>query len=186
MQDRFIADVQSNTVVRAILAHWPRLGLADGWLVAGCLAQTVWNRLSDQAPEAAIRDYDLFYFDAGDLSWAAEDQVIRRVGAGLGDLGCVAEVRNQARVHLWYPQRFGSAYPPLGSARDGIDRFLVPCTSLGVRPAGSGLEIYAPYGLDDLYAGVLRPNPLNPLTARFQEKCRSYQARWPWLTVLAG
>jgi len=34
------------------------------------------------------------------------------------------EIRNQARVHLWYPRRFGAPYPQLASAEDGIGRFL--------------------------------------------------------------
>jgi hypothetical protein len=39
--------------------------------------------------------------------WEAEDNVIHRVAAAT--CGCVGPVaaRNQARVHLWFEQRFG-------------------------------------------------------------------------------
>lgn len=38
----------------------------------------MWNVITGQPPEAGILDYDLVYFDASDLSWEAEDAVIRR------------------------------------------------------------------------------------------------------------
>ena len=86
-------------------------------------------------------------------SWNA---VIKAGDAVFADLPVTIEIRNQARVHLWYPDRFGAPYPRLTSARDGIARFLVTCTCVGLsrRPDG-GLVLSAPYGLDDLYAASL-------------------------------
>jgi hypothetical protein len=181
--ERFVADILSNRRNRAILDAWDALDLADGWLVAGCLFQTVWNLQSGRAPGQDIRDYDLFYFDAGDLSAAAEARVQRRVDRVLGALDVPIEVKNQARVHLWYEEHFGHAYPRLASARDGIDRFLVPATCVGVRPAGGDYEVYAPNGLAILYAGVLTPNPLTPHLPLFRAKAASYASRWDWLQV---
>jgi uncharacterized protein len=43
MRDRFVHDVMSNRYNRAIFERWESLALPDGWLVAGCLFQTVWN-----------------------------------------------------------------------------------------------------------------------------------------------
>jgi uncharacterized protein len=180
----FITDVLRNPKVREILARWDRLALPDGWLVAGCLFQTVWNLRSGAAPQAGIKDYDLFYFDAADLGEEAERNVQQRVDAVLGDLGIVAEAKNQARVHLWYPSHFGFAYPRLRDARDGIDRFLVPATCVGLRPDGDGWTLYAPHGLQALYAGILSPNPLTDHRALFREKAASYRRRWPWLRVV--
>jgi hypothetical protein len=56
------------------------------FLTAGCLFQAVWNLRSGKAAHADIKDYDIFYFDDGDLSWDAEDAVIREASALLGDL----------------------------------------------------------------------------------------------------
>src|SRR4029077_3000737 len=43
------------------------------------------------------------YFDASDLSYEPEDAVICRVKAALDEpLRSMIEVRNQARVHLWF------------------------------------------------------------------------------------
>ena len=180
MRERFQADLLANRNNRAILERWSDLALPDGWLVAGCLFQTVWNLLAGRAPESGIKDYDLFYFDAADLSEAGERAVQARVDGVLGDLGIALEAINQARVHLWYEADFGHPYAALGSSRDGIDRFLVPCTCVGVRPG----EIYAPYGLEALYRGELAMNPLTPHRDLFEAKVASYRARWPALTIV--
>ena len=179
--NRFIEDILANRHNRAIFAQWDALALPDGWLVAGCLFQTVWNLRSGAAPEAQIKDYDLFYFDPADLSEEGEQQVQARVDDVLGDMGVVVEAKNQARVHLWYPGYFGHDYPQLRSSCDGIDRFLIPATCVGLRPDGKGWELYAPHGLPILYEGRLAPNPLTDYRNLFDAKARSYQDRWPWL-----
>lgn len=171
----------ANPVNVEILRRLPELGLGQAHLVAGCVYQAVWNRLSDAAPDAGIKDYDIFYFDDRDLSYEAEDEVIRRAAALFADFGVAVELKNQARVHLWYPQRFGPGYPKLAGVRDGIDRYLVACTCVGID--SRTYEVYAPFGLDDLWNGMLRPNPRNHRPNLFRTKAESYRARWPWLRI---
>jgi uncharacterized protein len=173
-----------NPINRAILQRLSLLGAPQAWLVAGCVYQAVWNELAGRPPHSDIKDYDVFYFDDTDLSWEAEDAVIQRGRVLFADLDGLIEIRNQARVHLWYPQRFGAAYPALASTEDGIGRFLVRCTCVGLMPQGDGsLGLYAPYGLDELERGILKPNANAPSLHRFREKAESYRARWPWLKI---
>ena len=179
MASNFRTDVGSNPINRAILSRWHLLDLPGAWLVAGCLFQTVWNIQAGRRPEAGIKDYDLFYFDPLDVSETAEADAQALVDATLGDLGVTIEVANQARVHLWYPGHFGRPYPALASTEDGIDRFLVRETCVGVRPH----ECYSPYGSTGLYAGTLTPNPATPYPELFDDKVASYRARWAWLKV---
>ena len=179
MSTDFATHVASNPVNRAILSRWGRLDLPGSWLVAGCLFQTVWNVQAGLKPESGIKDYDVFYFDSSDLSETAEAQAQALAESALGDLGVTVEVANQARVHLWYPAHFGYPYPALASAEEGISRFLVRETCVGVRPR----QWHAPYGLSGLYAGTLTPNPLTPYAELFAKKVASYKARWTWLKV---
>ncbi len=181
--DRFVKDILSNRFNRAILESWEHLELQDGWLVAGCLFQTTWNLRCDRPAEEAIKDYDIFYFDGLDLTSKAEARVQERVDALLGHLGVPIEVKNQARVHLWYEEEFGYPYTRLTSSRDVIDRFLIPATCVGIRPDSTGYEVYAPNGLDIMYSGLLAPNPLIPHMELFERKAASYKARWDWLRV---
>lgn len=187
LEQAFIARVRANPLNAALLDRLPELELPDCWLVAGCLFQAVWNGQTGRAPADSVNDYDVFYYDRSDLSWGAEDRVIRRVLASIGDLGAAIEVENQARVHLWYGERFGPGYPELTSARDGIDRFLVAgtCVGIGASRSNHGV-VYAPYGLDDVFSGVLRPNALNLRSDRYPQKAESYRSRWPHLRIVGS
>jgi uncharacterized protein len=186
-QADFLRRVRHNPINATLLDRLPELGLDDCWLVAGCLFETIWNEQAGRPPTENIRDYDIFYFDAADLSYEAEDREIRRITAAFTCLDAKIELKNQARVHLWYEKRFGHPYPVLTSSTDGINRFLVACTCVAVRcTAGLPLAIHAANGMDDLFAGILRPNPINFEDRGFAEKARSYQSRWPWLRVDRG
>ena len=178
----FQAVALTNPFNRELLGRLGSMDLNECHLTAGCLFQTVWNQISGRAPEWGIKDYDIFYFDDRDLSWEAEDRVIRRIAEATADLPIKIEVKNQARVHLWYHDRFGGDYPTLKSARAGIDRYLISCTCIGI-DVRSG-ELYAPDGLDDLLSGKLRMNPLNPRPDLFRQKAESYRERWPWLEIV--
>ena len=181
-QSEFVQAVLTNPVNRTILEHLPQLGVADGWLVSGALFQTVWNGLTGRPPEHGIKDYDIFYFDP-DTSWDAEDAVIKRADALFP--GLAIEVRNQARVHLWYAEKFGVPYPPLTRATDGIDRFLCDCAMVGMRKNDAAYDVYAPKGLSDVASMTLRPNRLpNYHPARYEEKARRWRDLWPEITML--
>ena len=112
-RDRFLALTLQNPVSTAILHELLELELPDAWLVSGCLVQTIWNVLTGRQIGYGIADYDVFYFDP-DLSWEAEDRVIRRAAEAFACLDAEIELRNQARVHLWFDRRNGtSGYPRL-------------------------------------------------------------------------
>ena len=86
-------------------------------------------------------------------------------------------------VNSFNASRFGGEYPALTSTEDGVDRFLVACTCVGVANEGGRLRLHATYGLDELEAGVLRPNPKMRAPELFRAKAESYRARWPSLRV---
>ncbi|ROZ62931.1 nucleotidyltransferase family protein [Ramlibacter sp. WS9] len=133
--NRFIEDILTNPHNRAIFARWDALALPDGWLVAGCLFQTVWNLRSGAAPEAQIKDYDLFYFDAQDLTEEAEQHVQARVEAALGDLGVVVvvEAKNQGTCSRPRPGRTKRVGRPALSLRT---RSCICASPVGIVAAG--------------------------------------------------
>ncbi|SHI80119.1 nucleotidyltransferase family protein [Wenxinia saemankumensis] len=173
--------VRASPVLMRVLSAIRETGLPDGWLVSGAVYQQVWNHLAGRPDLHGVRDIDVFCFDP-DTSWDAEDARQRALAARLPPDPPV-ELRNQARVHLWYEARFGAPYPPLGSAREGIDNFALRTHAVGIRLAASGLEIHAPYGLEPIFAFRLVPNPLRASRATHEEKARRQKAIWPELTV---
>jgi uncharacterized protein len=107
MIEPFFRDSEANLANRVILERWPKLELSNGWLVAGCLFQTVSNLKPSRPPGEDIEEYDFFYFGSQDLTNETEAQYQAHVESVLADLGITVEVANQARVHLWYPTDFG-------------------------------------------------------------------------------
>jgi uncharacterized protein len=185
-KDDFLAATLCNPVNATIADALFHLALPDAWIVSGCLVQTVWNRLTGRAADYGIANYDVFYFDP-DTSWQAEDAVIRKLQDQLTNPGVKVEARNQARVHLWYPQKHGLPYPALLSSTQGIDRFLTRNTQVGIRRTAEGHDVYAPHGFDDIADMIVRPNPgPNFSAANYEAKASRWKALWPELTVLAA
>jgi len=177
--------VLANSTNRAILDRLPGTGLADAWLVAGALFQAAWNGLTGRAPAYGIKDYDIVYFDDSDLSWEAEDHAICAAAAAFAGLDATIEIRNQARVHLWYPEKFRMPYAPLSRSTDGIDRYLAVACMIGLQPRPDGdLRLYAPRGLDDVARLIVRPNPsANFNAANYHAKAARWQRTWPELRI---
>lgn len=174
--------LERNPVVTDVLAGAATLDLPGWYLTAGCVFQTVWNVATGRPPTAGIRDYDLFYFDDSDLGWDAEDAVVRAAARVFGDLP--VEVRNEARVHLWYEDRFGVPCPPHTCTESAIDAFAATTCCLGVRLDGDDWRVYAPHGLADVFNLVVRPNPVLASRNVYETKTRRWLEQWPELTVL--
>jgi uncharacterized protein len=184
--DDFLAACLGNPVNDAIAEELFRLALPDAWIVSGCLVQTVWNVLTSRPVDHCINDYDIFYFDP-DTSWQAEDTVISELRGRLEKPGIKIEVRNQARVHLWYPEKHGLPYPALQCSTEGIDRFLTRNTQVGIRRSPGGHDVHAPHGFDDIANMIVRPNPgPNFSAAHYAEKAARWKMQWPEITVLAA
>ncbi len=162
------------------------LDLQDWLVFSGAVYQTVLNHRTGRPLEYGIKDYDLGYFDGSDLSYGAEDAVIRRVAAVFAEpLRGMVEVRNQARVHLWFETKFGEPYTPLSCTAEALQRFTATMFAIGVRlEADDRLHVEAPFGLTDLFAMRLRPNPCRR-TLGFQRTAAAARARWPELVIAA-
>jgi len=182
----FQAALRRNSTLTQVLARAAELGLPGWYLTAGCLYQTVWNVVTGQQPEAGILDYDLVYFDGSDVTWHAEDTVIRAGREVFADTPVPVQIRNQARVHLWYQQKFGVPCPPHQSTEAAIDTFEATTACLGVRAEpGGGWRIYAPHGLADVFNLVVRPNPVLAPREVYVAKTARWKRQWPGLTVMA-
>jgi hypothetical protein len=155
------------------------------WLVfSGAVYQPVLNHLTGRSLDYGIKDYDLAYFDASDLSYDAEDAVIRRVKTAFDEpLRSMVEVRNQARVHLWFEAKFKEPYLPLSCTAEALERFASTTFAVGVRLASDNrLHVEAPFGLADLFALRLVPNPYRK-TVGFDRASADVRGRWPEVEI---
>jgi hypothetical protein len=149
------------------------------------LYNTVWNVLTDRNPVAGIKDIDIFYFDKTDLSYEAEDQIIRQCLPAFSSPPVAIEIRNQARVHLWFEKRFGFSIPPYTSSVQSIGRFSSRPYALGIRLADDGeLVVVAPFGFDDLFSFRLSPNLALLNRQTHEAKAERARQHWPELTFI--
>jgi hypothetical protein len=181
---RLTAIVRAAPSLMSVLVTVRRLDLPDWLVMSGAVYQRVLNDLAGRPADYGVRDYDLGYFDASDISYDAEDAVIRRVAAAFDEpLRNMVEVRNQARVHVWFEAHFGEPYTALSRTGEALERFVAPMFAVGIRlDAGDRLHIVAPFGLGDLFAMRLRPNPRRPFGG-FDRVAAGVVRRWPEVAV---
>lgn len=188
LENRLREIVRATPTTWEVLRTVRELDLPDWMIFSGAIYQPVWNALTGRDPAYGIKDYDVAYHDDSDTSYEAEDVVIQRVAAAFEPpLRDLVEVRNQARVHLWFEKKFGAdePYPPLEDSAAALKRFVATAFCVGVRlEDDDSLSVWAPFGLEDLFAMRLRPNPLRVKGAGGWERTTgSAKARWPEITV---
>lgn len=181
----FLAIVAADPLLAETLARVRALALPDWLVVSGALYNSVWNHLTGKPPGYGIKDVDLFYFDDTDLSYEAEDAVIRRAAEHFDGLKLPVEVRNQARVHLWYPQKFGRECPRYASASESVSYFASKAHAVGVRYGpDEALELVAPFGLEDVFSFRITPNRVLDNQRTHEAKGKRAKEYWPEIEVV--
>ena len=163
------------------------LDLPDCWIGAGAVRDLVWDiRFGNGFDPARIEDVDVVFFDPDDLTAEHEHDIEWHVSEQEPSLDW--DVKNQARVHLWYEARFGQPAEPLTSTTAGVATWPETATAIAVRlgPEG-GIDIAAPFGLDDLLDGIWRRNFTRVTDAQYQARIDRKQPhmRWPGVVVEA-
>lgn len=179
--------LRENKSLQKVLDRAPLLHMPNWYVGAGGVAQTVWNVKHGFDPEYGIKDYDLVYFDALNISSEAQDAYIHRGRALFKDIPVPVEIVNEARVHLWYRKEFG--YPTnqdqYQSVEGAIDVWPTTTVAVGVRKNNDGqFRIYAPFGLDDLFALIVRPNKAKITKEVYQKKIDRWAPVWPKLKII--
>ena len=182
--DLLLALCLEHPAISAIWDDWQKIDLPDCWLVAGCLAQTVWNRRFGLPHGHGIADLDLVYFDPHDLSEAGEQRQAERIRQAFPAVGLWIDVKNEARVHLWYEGKFGYPIRPYRSTVDAIDSFPTTATTIGMRPLPGGADVHCTFGTGDLFAGLVRPNKRQITRTIYHAKVSRWLALWPGLDVV--
>jgi Uncharacterized protein conserved in bacteria len=178
------AIIRAEPTLMRVLATTRELALPDAWLVSGAIYNCVWNSLTGRPALHGVNDIDIIYFDP-DLSWDAEDRVIKAVERALDRLPIPVQPRNQARVHLWFEQKFGFPFAPLASSRESLLRYASKTHAVAARlEADGGLTIDAPFGLEDMFAFRVTPNPAADNRLTHEKKGARIRSIWPEVTVV--
>ena len=159
--------------------------LPDAWIVSGAVIQPYLNQRYGYPPEHGIKDIDIFYYDGADLSEESEAKTAARVRDLLLDVDLPMDIKNQARVHLWYEQKFGRPITQFENSAAAITCFQTVIGAVGMRKTGDLIEIVADSGFADLEAGIVRPlNRKSDSVENYTAKAKTWQDRWPELKII--
>lgn len=175
--------VLKNPYVSQIIQSNPFSDGVPWYLGAGCICQSVWNYLSSRKPEEDIKDYDLVYYDAKNISKVAELKQQQRIKTLFSTFSAEVDVVNEARVHIWFKKDFGKKIDQLKSCEDAINRWPTTATSIGINKIGNKFNVYAPYGLNDLFGMIIRPNKPSVIKWVYKKKVEKWTKIWPNLKV---
>ncbi|TWC69821.1 nucleotidyltransferase family protein [Herbaspirillum sp. SJZ099] len=128
------------------------LSLPDCWIGAGFVRNTVWDAIHGFASRPHLSDIDVIWFD----STRCDSGIDQELESLLMTMDSTVQwsVKNQSRMHS---KNGDKAYQ---SSTDAMRFWPETATAIGVRwEENEGIQITAPYGLDDLYEGVIRPTP---------------------------
>ena len=177
--------IMSSKTINIAIERAKLLDIENYYIGAGCIAQTVWNYLFNNPLEYGIKDIDFVYFDDKNLDPESENSVILKVKDLYSDLKIQVDVKNEARVHLWYKHHFGYAIEPYSSLESALNTWPTTATSIGVRKdKNNELKVYAPFGLNDLFGKIVRANKTQITKQIYENKVSGWLKKWPDLKVI--
>ncbi|HEL2264106.1 TPA: nucleotidyltransferase family protein, partial [Streptococcus suis] len=134
--------------INRILEIVKDLDLADSWICAGTIRNFIWNHYRFDKNT----DVDFIFYDEK-ISHQETKEIEANLHQRYSDYQW--EVKNQVFIHIHSPDT-----PPYQSSKDAIEKFPERCTAIGVRQTEKGdIELFAPYGLTDIYNYLVRPTP---------------------------
>ncbi len=183
-QKKLITILSKSGFIREVLDHAGELNLPNWRVGAGCIAQTVWNYRHGYDLMAGIKDCDLVYYDTN-LSIKKEKLLEKRVKDFFAQVPMEFDVTNQARVHLWYEDYFGYSIKPYESMQEAISTWPTTATCIGITQSDDkAIDIYAPYGLDDLLNMIVRANKKQITKDIYLKKVGRWRTVWPNLDIV--
>lgn len=183
--NNFYSIIKQNSYLYDVIKIASSEEIENFYIGAGAVTQTIWNSIFDNELTYGIADIDIAYFNKDDLSEMAENTVIKTLSQKLKHIPFHLDIKNQARTHLWYKDKFGYDILPVSSIKDAIDRWPTTSTSIGLRiDRDNNMDIYAPFGFDDLFSGTVRANKRQITSEIYNRKVQKWIKIWPNLKII--
>lgn len=184
---QFILILKKNKDLMKILDFLEILNLPNFYIVAGAVFQTIWNNLDKKSLNSNVKDIDIIYYDAKNLSKDCEKELENKIVASLNDMGLNYEIdlHNEARIHLWKKANENKKIKQYTNSEDAINQFVVTIHAIGITKKQGKIKIYAPYGLSDIFSKTVRPikhkgNDINI----YNNKIESWKKRFDNLNIV--
>ena len=172
------------------IAHNPRMmrclavlaahGPAGAWIGAGFVRNAVWDHLSGQDTEATpLAELDVVFHDPAITTAEQDARIEAALSVAAPDLPW--SVRNQARMH----ERNG--HRPYRDVSDALAHWAETAAAIAARLGPKGVEILAPFGVEDVLEMIIRPTPAfrtKPEIPLARLEAKGWLTRWPRLRLV--
>lgn len=183
-REKFLLMQKENEFLHEIIERSEKLGL-DHWAVgAGFLQQSTWNMFHHRPLLENIKDIDWVYYDDTDLSEDAEKNIIDKVHKVMTDIPIRLDIKNQARVHVWYENKFGYPIKKYDDLRHAISTWPTTSTAVALTQINKKIEVIAPFGFSDLMTMTVRANKAQITKEIYMAKLSRWSKLWPNIKII--
>ena len=185
--DLLISILKRNKQLMDILDYVCDLGLNNFYIAAGCVFQTIWNYYDGNDLNYGIKDIDIIYYDKSDLSVDKDIYYYELILKFCNSKGYnfSIDVSNEARMHLWKKEHDKIDIDPYISSEDAISKWIATIHAIGITKRDGKVNIYAPYGLSDIFSRTIRPIKHNLNSKElYDKKVSSWSSRFKNVNII--
>ena len=153
------------------------------YLGAGGVNQTVFNYYHGYDLNYGIKDFDIVYYDE-DESYEAEDIIIKDLSKRLSHIDTSFDIKNQARVYIWYNEKYGTNREKYSSVENAVSSWGATVTCIGVRLENNELKVYCPYGLNDVFSLTIKKKKKDFEKENFEARANRWKKTWEKLNII--
>jgi hypothetical protein len=180
MEQRLINFIKSVPELIETAQVCRSVGLPNFYIAGGSMTQLIWNNLLEREPLDNVKDFDIVYFD--DNENQTEKWYESKIRVQLKH-SIRIDIKNQANVHKWYPEKFGHVIDAYTQVEQGIDSWLT-AFAIGFTLNNNGdISIYSSYGLEDAFNMSVKPNKIAMTETSYIKMTKSFKERWSSITV---
>ena len=169
----------------SILDYIYELKLPNFYIAAGSVFQTIWNYYDNKPLNFGIKDIDIIYYDDNDLSKENVKKLEDKITEHFKELNYKFDVKNEARMHLWYKEKLNKNINQYINSEDAIDHWIATVHSIGITKENDNIKVYAPYGLSDIFSRTIRPIKHKDNSKEiYDKKVASWKERFENLNII--
>ncbi len=169
-----LVSILGDSILCQILPAIAQTNLPDWWSAGGAVRNTVWRAIFGEECKLVINDFDIAFFD---LQGDREQELTAKTTLTQQFPDYKFDVKNQASFNRWRSGR-----QTYHSTEHGIEDWLHTATAVGVKLNYQGQwQFFTPYGLDDLFNGIVRATPSHLQNPDAEQKAASFLEKCPCL-----
>ena len=183
MEDRLIEIIKkSESIMKSLeILKESCVSKYDYYLAGGAIYKTIFNYLHGYNLDNGINDFDIIYFDDADMSYEAEDKIIKALEQEfkMNKFQIKLDIKNEARAHIWLKENYNEEVEKYKNIDQALRSWGFSACAIGIRLEKNRFILAEPYGLEDLFAMKIRKVGNYDIT----KKARELKNIWPNIDI---